>query len=143
MALSSNKIRATRGADGISFIAKNGEQFYAGSLVGIDANGYAVKWGDVTGNKFLGFSQGKVLGNTSISPAPRVEVNTSGVILEKVSVTGASGILDLGKKVYGTDDDTLTLTATTNVGAIGFVVGWHSGTICDVKLFTPTEFLLQ
>ena len=54
--------------------------------------------------------------------------------------SGVDNIDDVGDLVYMTADDTLTLTATTNTKAIGFVCKYYgSSTLCDVQTFTPGE----
>lgn len=146
--LTKDTIFATRSRKGIAIQAKNAVQFYAGSLTGIDTNasGRAARWADTAAFKFLGIANRQVLGNTSASPVPEVEVDMSGPILENVPVTGVTAVTDQGAKVYATSDNPgadLTLTPTTNVKAIGVIVRWRTSTRCDVKLFTPEEYDTQ
>jgi hypothetical protein len=127
--------------------ATNAVQFYAGGLVFLDrATGRVVKPADTATYEFLGLVKRNVLGDTSATPIPEVEVNTSGDTLQRVTVTGASAITDVGDRVYIASTDNpndLTKTATTNTGPIGWITRWYSGTTCDVKLMTPAEYLAQ
>lgn len=127
--------------------ATNAVQFYAGGLVFLDrATGRVVKPADTATFEFLGMVKRDVLGDTSASPIKEVEVNTSGLIIQRVTVTGASAITDVGDRAYIATTDNpsdMTKTATTNTGPIGVITRWYSGTTCDVKLMTPMEYLAQ
>ena len=48
---------------------------------------------------------------------------------------------DVNSLVYTTTGNPadMTLTATTNLKAVGYVTRWYSGTKCDVQLFTDAE----
>jgi hypothetical protein len=48
-----------------------------------------------------------------------------------LSVTGVASADDVGQTVYASDDDTFTLTSTSN-SSIGKVARWISGTTCVV-----------
>jgi len=121
--------------------AVNGDILYAGALIAINADGYAVPWADTTGNNFMGVCMRQVTGDTSASPVPEAEINTAGMILKKVTIVNASSQTDVGILCYATDDNTLTLSSTSNVNAIGRCSRWYSSTTCDVDLFTPTEYM--
>lgn len=69
-------------------------------------------------------------------------VARGGVVVEKVTVTGASAITDVGKFVYCTDGQTLTLTKPSVGVAFGIVTYWHTSTTCDVYLFDFVEGVL-
>lgn len=141
MPLTTDKARMTRTRANNAYQAANAVQFYAGSFVGLDVStGRAVLWSDTANLRWLGMALRKVKGDTTATPIPEVEVNESGAILEKVSVTGVTGIGDQGAPVYATDDDTLTLTPTVNVKAVGRIVRFISGTSVDVELLTPAEY---
>jgi hypothetical protein len=143
MALSANRFYKTkpRGAfaNPLAIKAANGVTLYAGALVVSRADGYANISADAAGDKFEGIVLRKVTGDTSATPNPEAEIDASGPTLEAVSVTGAAAQSDVNSLVYLTSDDTLTLSATTNLKAVGRVTRWYSGTTCDVKLFTPEE----
>lgn len=121
--------------------ATNAVQFYQGSLVGIDiSTGLAVKWADTANFRFLGVSKTKVLGDTTAANPPELRIDGQGIILDSVAVVGVTAITDQGELVYATDDNTFTLTPTSNVNAIGWIVRRISGTSCDVQLFTPNQY---
>lgn len=132
-----------------SYIVKNGIKIYHGALVGTDPNsGYLQNWQQSSGTiRFKGLAMprgarstdGSVTGDTSATPKPECEVNESGVILEGISVTGATQLF-VGEPVYATDNNTFTVSATTNVGAVGTLVGFRSSSDCDVQLHTPGEY---
>ena len=141
MALSADVIYESASDQIQSVPAVNGDILYAGALIGIDSAGYAAPWADTTNYNFVGVCMKKVTGDTSASPVPEANVNTSGMILKKVSIVNASSQTDVGILCYATDDNTLTLSSTSNVNAIGRVSRWYQSTTCDVDLFTPTEYL--
>lgn len=62
-------------------------------------------------------------------------VTRSNIIVNKISVTGASAITDIGKLVYCTDGSTYTLTKPTTGLPVGFITNWRSSTYCDVYFF--------
>ena len=65
-----------------------------------------------------------------------------GIILEEVPVTGASAITDIGKFVYATDGQTLTLTKPAVGVPQGIVTKWYTSTTCDVYLFDMVESII-
>ena len=154
---------------GVSLHAQNSYKvrpsmtIYHGALVGIDPNsGFLVNWssGSAANIKFRGVAMpvgatnvsgqttpGAVIGSLT-APQPECPVNEGGVILENVTVAGAvvpvSGGAVTGKTgvpVYASDENTFTVTATSNVGAVGELVRCDTAGIGDVRLFTPTEYL--
>lgn len=94
---------------------------------------------DLAKFKFLGVT---LTSATSGAAAPwgEVRVNTEGVTLRGVAVTGSTiaGVL-----VYCLTNNPadMTVTAATNMKAIGTIVRWASATDTDVRLFTPAEYL--
>lgn len=141
MALSADVIYESASDQIQSVPAVNGDVLYAGALIGIDSAGYAAPWADTSNYNFAGVCMKQVTGDTSASPVPEANVNTSGMILKKVTVTGASGQTDVGVLVYASDDNTFDLSATSNVKAVGRISRYYQSTTCDVDLFTPTEYL--
>ena len=89
---------------------------YEGSAVGDNGAGYARPL--VAGDPFLGFARDKVDNATGAAGVKNVEANTSGRISLSIA---ALAITDVGKDVYASDDDTFTLTQSTNT-RIGRVV---------------------
>jgi hypothetical protein len=141
MALSADYIYETANPEIQAVPAVNGDVLYAGALIGIDSAGYAAPWDDVTNYNFVGVCMRQVTGDTSASPVPEAEINTSGVILKKATIGNASSQTDVGILCYATDDNTFTLSSTSNVNAVGRVSRWYSSTTCDIDLFTPAEYM--
>ena len=146
MALSAKTHYNTRARSQQSYVVENAAVIYHGALVGLDiVTGRLQPWNsDSVSLKFRGVATPQddsvtgVAGTTVECP-----VDEGGMILHNVGVTGASAQANVGDLVYATDDNTLTLTATTNVGAIGEVVRYITGTSCDVRLWTPAEYRAQ
>lgn len=141
--LTANKFYTTQSRGGLAdyqaFEVTNGYTIYAGALVTVLASGRAGTFADLATTKFKGIAVRKVVGDTSATPIQEVEVDCSGLTLENVDVTGVASIADVHKLVYMTDNQTMTLTAATNMKAIGVITRWYSGTKCNVKLFTAAE----
>lgn len=144
MALSAPVRYRNRGRVIESHTVVNAQTIYHGALVGLDDSGECRNWADLTTiNTFLGIAipkTDKVVGNAS---APRVEcpVNIEGIELEDVSVTGVTGLANVGDLVFATDENTFTTTASTNVRSVGQIVRFRSGTRVDIRLHTPGEYL--
>lgn len=141
-----HKTRPRAGRD--SFVVKNSTTIYEGSLVQVDANGFLEGWDQ--GGALVGIliggdttDAGAITGDTSASIPPEGRVDTSGVILMHVPVTGAAQAY-VGDLVYcTTDNPAADLTRTDpGVGAepVGWMVRYRSASDCDVQLFTPAEF---
>lgn len=134
----------TRGREQNPYLLKNAVTVYRGSLIVMKpSTGYADKLTDASGHVFKGVAVQGMVGDTSLTPVPAVAVDETGVVLERIAVTGASAITDVGSKVYATDDQTFTLTPTTYLRAVGRIVKWYSSTTCDVQLFTAEEYAAQ
>jgi hypothetical protein len=83
---------------------------YQGAAVGDNASGYARPL--VAGDPFKGFAEAKADNATGAAGAITVNVRQKGNV--PLAVTGVTGVADVGKAVYASDDDTFTLTASTN-----------------------------
>lgn len=141
MALATDTPRETASRQVEAVILTNAVVCYAGSFMGVDmSTGRAVLWADTANYVWKGLAERGATGNTSASPPVEVEMDVSGQVLKRIAVTGVSAQSHVGDLVYGTDDGTLTLTATSNVGPIGEIVRWHTSTTSDVRLFTPQEY---
>lgn len=105
---------------------------YEGAAVGDNASGYARPL--VAGDKFKGFAESKVDNSAGAAGDKNVRVKARGRI--KLSISGLV-IGDLGKRVYASDDDTFTLTATNN-SEIGFVYRFVSPGVGIVEFDTIT-----
>jgi len=102
---------------------------YEGAAVGENAAGYARPL--QAGDPFLGFAESKVDNSAGAAGAASVRVRRRGQV--QIPVTGASAITtNDGPLVYASDDDTFTLTASTN-SIIGRVSRWVSDGVCVVE----------
>ena len=139
--LTSSLVRAVKGAKGLAAQVSNGVQTYAGMWAGLrgpdhaTSQGYADAYNDEKGMIFCGgHLDEQELGDTSASPVPENRWNTESKVYPQVTVTGVTGRGDIGKAVYATDSDALTLSRPTLGTPIGFVSEWHSSTTCDVLM---------
>lgn len=99
---------------------------YEGAAVGLSSgNARPLSAGD----QFVGFAMERADNASGSAGDVSVNVMARGQVV--LAVTGASAVTDVGKAVYASDDDTFTLTASTN-SAIGRVVRWVTGTTCVV-----------
>lgn len=105
---------------------------YKGAAVGDNGSGYARPL--VAGDPFRGFADYKVDNATGAAGAKYVRCRTKGRI--KLAISSLA-ITDVGKDVFASDDDTFTLTQSTNT-RIGFVVAWIS-TGYGIVEFNVTE----
>ena len=102
---------------------------YEGAAVGENASGYSRPL--VAGDPFQGFAEAKVDNSTGSAGDLNVRVKAKGRIV--VAVAGASAVTANDRPaVYASDDDTFTLTSTSN-SLIGYVSRWISGTDCVVE----------
>lgn len=92
---------------------------YQGAAVGENGSGYARPLN--AGDPFLGFAEGTVDNSAGAAGAKRVRVKTRGVIKLPISSIGITA--NDRPPVYASDDDTFTLTASTN-SPIGYVRRW-------------------
>lgn len=93
---------------------------YEGAAVGDNGSGYARPL--VAGDPFRGFAESKADNSAGSAGDINVRVLSKGKI--KLAITSLA-ITDVGKDVYASDDDTFTLTASTNT-RIGYVYRWIS-----------------
>jgi hypothetical protein len=100
---------------------------YEGAAVGDNASGLARPL--VAADPFLGFAERTADNSAGAASAINVRVRTRGCI--QLAVTGVASAADVSETVYASDDDTFTLTSTSNT-AIGKVQRWVSGTTCIV-----------
>ena len=92
---------------------------YEGAAVGENASGYARPL--AAADPFLGFAQRTVDNSTGAAGAKNVVVKRKGVI--KLPISSLAITANDRPKVYASDDDTFTLTATSN-SLIGTVLQW-------------------
>lgn len=93
---------------------------YEGAAVGDNGAGYARPL--TAGDPFRGFAQQRADNASGAAGDINVWVRQKGRV---VLAIGSLAITDVGKPVYASDDDTFTLTASTN-SFIGRVVRWVS-----------------
>jgi hypothetical protein len=96
---------------------------YEGAAVGENGSGYFRPL--VAADPFAGFALSDCDNSAGAAGAKHVHLRTRGTIA--LSVTGVTAVTDEGSTVYASDDDTFTLTSTSNT-AIGKVVRYVSGT---------------
>lgn len=94
---------------------------YEGAAVGENASGYSRPL--VAGDPFQGFAEKQVDNSTGAAGAKRVRVKTRGRVT--LSISGLAVTANDRPAVYASDDDTFTLTATSN-SLIGYVSRWVS-----------------
>ena len=92
---------------------------YEGSAVGENGSGYARPL--VAADPFLGFAQRKADNSAGAAGAINVTVRTRGKVQLAISSIGITA--NDRPAVYASDDDTFTLTATSN-SLIGYVSRW-------------------
>ena len=100
---------------------------YEGAAVGENGSGYFRPL--VAADPFAGFAERTADNSAGAAGAINVRVKTRGRVI--LSVTGVTAVTDEGSTVYASDDDTFTLTATSNT-AIGKIVRYISGTTVEV-----------
>lgn len=99
---------------------------YEGAAVGM-SSGYARPL--VAGDSFAGIAQAKVDNSVGANGAKNVRVLEIGKM--EVVVTGVTGVTNVGATVYASDDDTFTLSSTSN-SPIGKIIRHVSSTTCVV-----------
>lgn len=140
-----------------SYPVRNAMKIYYGALVGISTSGVTdgrlVNWSSGSGAlRFIGIAiptQSLAIGN-AVGTAGEVTGNSagtnecvvdeSGPLLENVSVTGLNSADDVGDPVYASDENTFTLTATSNVGAVGILARYITGSKGDIQLYSKMEY---
>lgn len=100
---------------------------YEGAAVGDNGAGGARPL--VAADPFLGFAESTVDNSVGALGDKNVRVREKGKVV--LSVTGITGIGDVGTLVYASDDDTFTNVLTAN-SLIGSVVRYISGTVVVV-----------
>lgn len=131
LAADSPRVFETGHDDGLNAIPMiDNDIIYDGAAVGDNGSGLARPL--VAADPFLGFATANAdnTGTGHAASAIKVPLKSKGVA--KLVVTGVSSTADVGEKVYATDDDTFTLTAS-GASAIGRVLRWISSTTCLVS----------
>jgi predicted RecA/RadA family phage recombinase len=108
--LSANKPRAYEQGNRNELLMIASDIIYEGAAVGIvSGSGHARPL--AAGDKFAGFAEATADNSAGAAAAKSVRVIANGLIQLPV---GSVAITDIGKAVYASDDDTFTLTATSN-----------------------------
>ncbi|MGA2191750.1 MAG: hypothetical protein ABSG42_00015 [Nitrospirota bacterium] len=113
---------------------KGGVVIYAGGMVCIGTDGYAVPAADTAGLTFVGVSRGHVHNTNGASGAVMVEVWRKGCF--EFSTAGMT-LANVGAAIYAEDDQTVALSAgSTNHVACGTVSEVNSATsvFVDIQL---------
>lgn len=127
--LAANKQRQFQIDDKEEYPVVAADIIYQGAAVGENGSGYARPL--VAGDPFLGFNVAKADNSAGAAGAIGAQVRTRGRI--RLTVAGATAITANDRvPVYASDDDTFTLTATSN-SLIGFVSRWIASTDCIVE----------
>jgi hypothetical protein len=127
--LAANKPRAYELGDNQEYPVIATDIIYEGAAVGENASGYARPL--AAGDVFLGFATRKADNSTGAAGAINVEVKRKGQA--QLAVVGATAVTANDRPlVYASDDDTFTLTASTN-SIIGRVSRWVSSAVCVVE----------
>jgi len=101
-----------------------GAKIYAGSMVCLNSEGYAVPGADTAGLKFAGVSREYVDNSNGADGALKILVWKDGVFdFEAANISAA----DVGKPVFAADDQTVALTTTNGVGC-GIITELESAT---------------
>lgn len=129
-----------------AYLVADGVVIYEGALVGLDkATGYAVNWSDVTASTvaLLGIAMRRITGDVpppTGSETPEVEVDCSGVIIKKLSITGGTTQTQVGDEAYASDESTYTMSAPAGAHPIGCVTRLYSDGKMDLRLYSAAEF---
>ena len=100
---------------------------YEGAAVGENGAGYFRPL--VALDPFAGFAERTVDNSAGAAGAVNVRVKPRGRVI--LPVVGVTAVTDEGATVYASDDDTFTLTSTSN-SAIGKITRYISGTTVEV-----------
>jgi len=115
-----------------SYPVKASAKIYAGSIVCLGSDGYALPGSDTAGLKFAGIARGYVDNSAGASGAQSVEVWRRGSF--ELSATGMA-VANAGDAVYVVDDHTVGLAAqTANDVPCGRVSEFNSATSVYVDI---------
>jgi hypothetical protein len=126
--LAANKARPYELGDIQEYPVIAADIIYEGAAVGENGSGYARPL--QAGDPFLGFAETIVDNSAGAAGDKRVRTRRRGQV--QIPVAGATAITaNDGPLVYASDDDTFTLTASTNT-IIGRVSRWVESGVCVV-----------
>jgi len=102
MALTADRKTKYREGIEVEYLVKANTEIFAGSLVCVDATGYAVPAGDIAQHKFVGVAR-QWVNNTGGNGAVTILVRRRGIFeFEALSIA----ITDVGKNMFVVDEDT-------------------------------------
>jgi len=90
----------------------------------------------VAADVFAGFAKAQCDNDGGAAGAKNVKLIDAGDVV--LNVVGVTAITDVGSTVYADDDNTFTLTSSSNT-AIGKITRWISGTQCVVHVEAPSR----
>jgi hypothetical protein len=125
-ALSSDRLTSYREGIELDFPVAANAKIYAGSMVCVDADGYAAPAADTSGYLFLGVALEQVDNSAGADGAKNVRVRRTGVFeFDAASITQAM----VGDPMYAVDDQTFDDAAgPTNDIKVGILVKYGSAT---------------
>ncbi|MCB9993115.1 MAG: cytoplasmic protein [Hyphomicrobiaceae bacterium] len=127
--LAANQQRTWQEGDNEAYPVIAADIIYQGAAVGENGSGYARPLAQ--GDPFLGFAIAKADNSSGAAGDINVDVRVRGRV--KLTVAGATAITANDRPaVYASDDNTFTLTSTSN-SLIGYVSRWISSTVCIVE----------
>ena len=103
---------------------------YAGAAVGDNASGLARPL--VAADPFIGFATEKADNTGTGHAASAIDVKLRSEGFVELLVVGATSAADEGEKVYATDDNTFTMTAS-GASAIGRIHKWSNDAVATTK----------
>lgn len=119
--LAANLVRDWGVGDRLAYPVIASDIIYEGAAVGENGSGYARPL--VAADPFLGFAIAKADNSSGAAGAVNVDVKTRGFV--KLPITSIAITSNDRVAVYASDDNTFTLTSTSN-SLIGYVAQWLS-----------------
>lgn len=115
----------------LDFLVKGNTRIYAGSMVAVDASGYAVPAGNTAGHRFVGVAMEQVDNTGGADGAAVVRVRTSGAFeFGATSITQAN----VGAEMFVVDDQTFDDVNPGQGVKCGRLVKYVSGTKGWIKI---------
>lgn len=132
-ALTARKDTRRQEAVRLPFPVEEATKIFEGSLVSVNAAGYAVPATDTTAERVVGVAAEEADNTSGADGAIDVIVWTDGA--HSFAAAFSASIANVGDKVYAVDSQTVDLAAnTTNDVLVGVIVGVESSSQVRVKL---------
>jgi hypothetical protein len=129
-ALTQDRNTATREGRSYSLGVAASTKVYAGSMVAVNSSGYAVPAADTSGLKVVGRAEEQV-DNSSGANGDKSVLVREGVF--KFAASGLT-VADVGKPAFISDDQTVSVSATTNNVCAGVIEQVDSATGAWVRM---------